>query len=361
MFVSHVPTADAEAVTRMRQAGAILVGKTATHEFGWGITCANPHFGATRNPWGADRIPGGSSGGSAAAVAAGVVPMALGTDTAGSTRIPASFCGIVGLKPTFGLVDTRGQCPLAPSFDHVGVLARTPGDVRIALEVLAQRPTRAETPPARSIGVCRDLHGAPLAAEVEDALAATIDVLTSLGADVGEASVPGAASPYETFATIQLYEALKVHRAWQLYPERRSEYGPDVRERLDLAARVDEHAHRAASEQRRALADSFDRLFRDIDVLLVPTAAITAPPLDNSETLPLRELVLPYTAPMNLLGLPACALRAGFDGDGMPVGVQLVGPRGSDGQVLALAARLYEATRDTQERRPANVRTGVVR
>jgi aspartyl-tRNA(Asn)/glutamyl-tRNA(Gln) amidotransferase subunit A len=358
MFSQHVPTSDAHAVARARRAGAILVGKSATHEFGWGITCSNPHFGDTRNPWAADRIPGGSSGGSAAALAAGLVPLALGTDTGGSVRIPAGFCGVVGVKPTYGRLGTRGQFPLAPSFDHAGVMARTPADAALVLDALGEQTLAADEPARLTVAVCPDLHRVPLAEDVESALAGTVDALRGLGADVAELPLREAPGAYDTFAAIQLAEALYVHRSLGLFPRRREEYGADIRARLELAADVGLGAYRAALDRRRRLEKDFERLFRQADLLLTPTAATTAPPVGSDPVrhlgrpVALRELVMTYTTPQNLLGLPACALRAGFGDDGLPIGMQLTGPRGADARVLQIADRLFEATAEIQDREP---------
>jgi aspartyl-tRNA(Asn)/glutamyl-tRNA(Gln) amidotransferase subunit A len=364
MFADHVPAADAEAVALARSAGAILVGKTATHEFGWGITCANPHFGATRNPWAAHRIPGGSSGGSAAALAAGLVPLALGSDTGGSVRIPAGFCGVVGLKPTYGLVGMTGLFPLAPSFDHAGVMARTPSDAALLFETLV-KPDDPRPSPARglpTVAVCPDLHRVQLAPDVEAVFARTVDVLRELGAEIVDVALPEAALAHDTFGAIQLTEAHHEHRARGLYPQRRDEYGADVRARLDVAARVDGHEHAAAIRERPRIRAGFERLFTQADLLLTPTAATTAPPVGSDsvphfgQPVPLRELVMTYTTPQNLLGLPAAALRAGFGDDGLPVGMQLTGPDGSERRVLRTVAQLFEATGEAQARRPDGAR-----
>jgi aspartyl-tRNA(Asn)/glutamyl-tRNA(Gln) amidotransferase subunit A len=360
MFADHVPAADAEAVALARRAGAILVGKTATHEFAWGITCANPHFGATRNPWAADRIPGGSSGGSAAALAADLVPLALGSDTGGSIRIPAGFCGVVGIKPTYGRVGTSGQFPLAPSFDHAGVMARTPADATLLLEALAQPDGRPSGPPRDRprVAVCPDLHCVQLAPDVEAVFARIADVLMELGAEIVDVALPEAAVAHDTFGVIQLAEAHHEHRARGHYPQRRDEYGADVRARLDVAARVGGDEHAAALRERARIRAGFERLFTRADLLLTPTAATTAPPVGSDsvphfgQPVPLRELVMAYTTPQNLLGLPAAALRAGFGDDGLPVGMQLTGPHGSEKRVLRTVAQLFEATGEIQARRP---------
>jgi aspartyl-tRNA(Asn)/glutamyl-tRNA(Gln) amidotransferase subunit A len=283
-------------------------------------------------------------------LAAGLVPLALGSDTAGSIRIPAAFCGVVGMKPTYGLVGTSGLFPLAPSFDHAGVMARTPFDAALLLEVLARR---RHSPLERfRVAIAPDLHRVPLAADVQSVFERTIETLSRLGMEIVEVELPEAAIAYETFATIQLAEAHRVHRTRALYPDRREEYGADVRERLALAATVEHDDYLAALDQRRRIVAGFGRVFAEADLLLTPTAAICAPRMGTDRvdhlgsSLTLRELVLTYTSPQNLAGLPVCTLRAGFGDDGLPVGVQLTGPPSSDSRVLGVAARFFEATRD---------------
>src|SRR4051812_45442943 len=209
MFAAHVPDRDAAAVAALRAAGAILIGKTQTHEFGWGITSVNDAMGSSRNPWDPSLVPGGSSGGSAVALAARMVPLALGTDTGGSVRIPAAFCGVTALKPTFGRTDARGAWPLAPSLDHVGLMARTPEDLALALSVADRRPQTADRRAAlRGVAVVVG-PGVP-----DDAIA----VVEGLGARFVERALPDPARCEAVFATIQLWEAARVHEQAGLYP-----------------------------------------------------------------------------------------------------------------------------------------------
>jgi aspartyl-tRNA(Asn)/glutamyl-tRNA(Gln) amidotransferase subunit A len=325
MFAGHVPRADAAALARARAAGAILVGKTQTHEFAWGITSVNPLMGTSVNPWSLDRISGGSSGGSAVALAAGLVPLALGSDTGGSIRVPSSFCGTAGLKPTYGLVSREGIFPLAPSLDHPGPMARRPDDAALLLAAIADDV--APDDGMRRIGVYTDL-------------------LVKPPFDVVEVELPEAELAYPTFVPIQRAEALFTHRSAGLWPARRDEYGDDVRSRLEAAETVTLEDYLRASEDGRRLAAGFARAFRDVDLLLTPITAGSPPPIGDEGDL--RDRVMPYTVPQDLAGLPACAVRAGFDALGLPVGVQLTGPPGSDARVLAAAQELYEATADVQ-------------
>ncbi|HKP17229.1 MAG TPA: amidase, partial [Gaiellaceae bacterium] len=227
MFDGHVPGVDAEAVRRARDAGAVLIGKTQTHEFAWGITSVNLLMGTSRNPWAPARMSGGSSGGSAVALAAHLVPLALGSDTGGSIRVPSAFCGTVGLKPTYGRVSTTGVFPLARSLDHPGPMARTPADAALLLATIAgldERDPATEDVPlgdldaalaaglaGMRVGICPDLHPVPLAPDVDSAFRAAVDAVGQLAGEVVEVEFPGAARLYETFGVIQRAEALFTH------------------------------------------------------------------------------------------------------------------------------------------------------
>ena len=374
MFDSHVPTRDAEAVRRARAAGAVLVGKTQTHEFAWGITSVNERMGTARNPWARDRVSGGSSGGSAVVLAAGEVPLALGSDTGGSIRVPASFCGVVGLKPTYGRISAAGAWPLARSLDHPGPMARTPVDVALLLEAIA--------------GVTPLI---PLRATLRSATFAASCTAAWRGSSSGSARTSTsfrsrptsrrcstrrwphsrrrvrasrryrcrrAELSYPAFGVIQRAEALDTHRRAGLYPARRDEYGADVLGRLDAAAAVTLEDYLAAAADRERVRSGFARLFRSCDVLLTPVSAAAPLPIGDETVLhdgvelSFRDLVMSYTTPQDLVGLPACAVRAGFDALGIPVGVQFTGPPWSEALVLRAAQGLFEATDDVQGRRP---------
>jgi aspartyl-tRNA(Asn)/glutamyl-tRNA(Gln) amidotransferase subunit A len=360
MFAGHVAAADAEAVGRLRGAGAILVGKTTTHEFAWGMTGCNRHFGTGRNPWSLAHVTGGSSAGSAAALAADEVPLALGSDTGGSIRIPAAFCGVSGLKPTYGLVDTAGVFPLAPSLDHAGPMARTPDDLRLALEVLARaaRPATPRDLRRLRVGVCAQVAGVEPTAQVRQAVENAAAVLAGHGCETTDVAFERDDSARRTFAVVQQAEALAVHRGAGLWPSRRAEYGDDVRGRLEDAESLTLDEQVAAGIERERLRVRLDRLFAAVDLLLMPVSP--SPPvewgledLDHlGERRLIRDVVLPVTSPVNLVGVPACAVRGGFDELGLPIGVQLVGPRGSDVTVLTAASAFFAATPELQQRRP---------
>ena len=326
IFSQHIPARDAELVRRLRDAGAIVVGKTGTNEFAWGITGENAHYGPVRNPWDPDRVSGGSSGGSAAAVATGVVPVALGSDTGGSIRIPAAWCGVVGLKPTYGFLPVDGLWPLAPSFDHAGVIAGSPADAGLAL----------------GLDVQADVAGVRVGGE-------SAALLGVLGATVVDAELPERERTHDVARTMQLVEGRSSHEQAGLWPVRAAEYSEVVRSRLELAESVTLEAYVEEVSERARLSALVTQLFQRVDVVVTPVASIPAPRLGEDASL--RDVVMPFTVPQNLFGLPACAVRAGFE-DGLPTGVQITGRAGAEDVVLNAAQALWEATPELQERAP---------
>ncbi len=374
MFADHIPKEDAEAIRRAREAGAILVAKTQTHEFAWGITSVNERMGTSKNPWALDRISGGSSGGSAVALATHILPLAIGSDTGGSIRVPGAFCGIVGLKPTYGRISAAGVWPLARSLDHPGPMARTPTDAALLLEALAgvdpADPATEDIPlgdvadalragvTGASVGVCPDLHVVPLAPDIRTAFDTAVQTVESLGGRIREIGFPGADTIFDTFATTQRAEALYTHTSAGLYPERASEYGDDVRSRLELASTEDVSDYLAAAAERQRIRAGFARVFREVDLLMTPVSAGSPVPIGDESAIhfgseiDFRQLVMSYTVPQDLIGLPACTVRAGFDALGIPVGVQFTGPPWSEAWVLGAAHAFYEATPEIQDRWP---------
>ncbi|MDA0159522.1 amidase [Solirubrobacter ginsenosidimutans] len=340
IFKGHVPKADAFAVQRAKSAGAIVVGKTLTHEFAWGITSNNPHFPPCCNPWDAERIPGGSSGGSAVALATGGAALALATDTGGSIRIPAAFCGVSGLKPTYNQIPATGVFPLARSLDHAGPMGRTPADVRLFYAAL----TGSRTHPldaAPSVAICPDLHLHPLTPGIQRAFDGAA---TALGAF--EVGFDEAARIYPAFVAIQSVEAALAHSV--LFPTRKAEYGEDVAARIERARTVTVDEYVEATATRERLRTNFARVFAAADLLLTPIHALP-PELRGVGAQSFRDAVLPYTVPQNLAGLPSAAVPVGFDEHGLPVGVQLTGPAWSEGRVLAAAEALFSATASARE------------
>jgi aspartyl-tRNA(Asn)/glutamyl-tRNA(Gln) amidotransferase subunit A len=330
MFAGRVPDRDAEVVRRLRKAGAIVVGKTATHEFAWGITMRHAKLEPTRNPFDPARTPGGSSGGSAVAVADGMVPLAIGTDTGGSIRLPAALCGVVGHKPTHGLVSLDGVWPLAPSFDHAGPFARTAEDAALLLDVMrGGRGAVAPAPPARP------RYGFALPMEVDPQVEAA---LRARAAELGavEVSLPDALPAY---APLFGREALTTHRSAGLWPARRDEYDETVAERMAIAERVTDEQVAAAAVQRERVDAAMAEVFEHVDLVLSPVCA-WAPPPRLDDPVDFRPAVTPLVCLQNLLGLPACTIPSGTDRDGMPIGLQITGPRGADAAVLAAVAQV---------------------
>jgi aspartyl-tRNA(Asn)/glutamyl-tRNA(Gln) amidotransferase subunit A len=370
LFADHLPAESAECVRRVERAGAIVIGKTNLHEFAWGVTGENPHYGPCRNPWDPARATGGSSSGSAAAVALMAAPLALGSDTAGSIRIPASLCGIVGLKPTFDRLPRTGLFPLAPTLDHVGLLAREPGDLAVLLHVLEDRHLRgatgdldAEAPQAGHamrglrLGVVPWSSGDEPDGDVAAVFRAAVALAESQGAELFELDTELFAHVLGTFAPIQQAEAYFVHHSRDLYPAHRSEYSDDVRVRLELAESVSLADYLAGATERDRLAARVRQIFETVDVLLTPVGAARTPTLDDlsdgASASAFRKLMLSHTVPQSLSGIPSCAVRAGFDRQGLPIGVQLSAPRGGDERLLQVVNAFYLLTQPIQGRWPA--------
>lgn len=345
----RVARADAACVRRLRQAGAVIVGKTTTHEFAYGPTGDRSVHGPTRNPRDLTRMSGGSSGGSAAAVAAGMVAFALGTDTGGSVRIPAALCGVVGFKPAHGAISTEGVLPLSRTLDHVGVHAPTVRDCLTVYEALAEPgptgPEGTRTPDTGRIGWLTE--EAPVAGDPRVAATVRRALEAAVGA-VPDAVWSQAQAGREAFLAIQSTEAVEVHaqrmeRAPGLYDE-------EVLRRLQAAAAIPAERYAAAFDTRKAVTPLVGELFDRHDVLALPTVPITAPPLGARELgarelgaagrgTPVRDALLSLTSPWNLLGLPAFSIPVGSV-DGLPVALQLVCRPGDETRVAAIADRL---------------------
>jgi aspartyl-tRNA(Asn)/glutamyl-tRNA(Gln) amidotransferase subunit A len=359
MFKEYVPEVDAAAVRLAKEAGAIVIGKTSTHEFAWGISGYNVHFDSGRNPWDLDRVSGGSSGGSGAALAAFEAPLALGTDTGGSIRAPAAFCGLVGFKPTFGAIPAAGVFPLASSLDTVGPLARTPGDAALLYSTLIRR----EVVPDQYVAGLRVATAPGLMSlqpipAVQAALETTLSVLEDLGATPVEVELPDSKEILKVFAVVQQLEALLAHRARGLWPDRHNEYGEDVLSRLGSAEELTVDDYVAASIAREWIRAAWVEAFRHADLIATPVAPLSPSRLGEEDvehlgqTRLFRALMLRYTTPQNVVGVPACAVRGGFDELGIPVGIQLAGRPGADETVLGAAQTLFDATPEIQGRWP---------
>jgi aspartyl-tRNA(Asn)/glutamyl-tRNA(Gln) amidotransferase subunit A len=356
-----IPRDDAVVVAQLKQAGAVILGKTNMHEFAYGVTSNNPHYGPIRNPWDLERIPGGSSGGSAAAVAAGLCYGSIGTDTGGSIRIPASLCGVVGLKPTWGRISCEGVVPLSPALDCTGPLARTVRDAailtgalyfRVGREPDLSKPATLRVNPRKiCLGIPRQLFFDALSTEVRKAFDSAVRDLCKAGMTTTDISIPLLDEAEDTGNHIAWVEATLFHSQQGYFPARASDYGEDVRSRLEMGARVSALDYLQALEIQKQLVVQLHMALAesDADAIIVPTTPIVAP-LINEETTrigaheyPTRALLLRLNRPANLAGVPAISLPCGFSPSGLPIGLQIIGGVSSEAVLLRIA-QAYEST-----------------
>jgi aspartyl-tRNA(Asn)/glutamyl-tRNA(Gln) amidotransferase subunit A len=369
-----MPSEDSTVARKLARAGAILLGKTNLNEFAYGITGGNAHYGPVHNPWALDRISGGSSAGSAAAIAAGLCAASVGTDTGGSIRAPSAFCGTVGLKPTFGRVSVFGTMPLSPSLDHVGPLARSVADAAILLGLIAGRdpldPTSSSRPvedfrgalggkPLRKfrLGRPREHFWEKLDVEVRRAAEASVRDMEKRGALVREVSLPHLKESLDAATDISLAEALHVHEAAGHFPARAAEYGEEVRHRIEAGGKVPANRYLAGFDVRKRLLAEFEEAFQNVDAIVSPTVPVPAPVLGaesvhiDGEEIGVRPAIVGHTRPANFTGLPAISIPCGFTRDGLPVGLQLIG-RAFDEATLLRIAFSYERENDWRARHP---------
>ena len=330
VFADHVPETTAPAVVRLEEAGYVNVGKSNLHEFAWGITSENPHYGSVPNPVAPGRIAGGSSGGNAAALAAGLVHAALGTDSGGSVRIPAACCGIVGFKPTYGLVPIDGCFPLAPSYDHAGPMARDVDRCERMMRVLADgfEPAALSSLAYLRVGMAWTARADPLVQRRVESAAALLPAPARV-------DLPFPDGVYATFAR----DAADVHR--DLFAAHGDLYGENVARKVAWALRFDDPAVEAATAERERYRARLAELMDDLDLVVTPTVPMVAPPLGIGD-MALRERMIELTLPWNTVGAPALALPCGRAEAGLPASIQLVGKPGDDALVLA-AGRLLES------------------
>ena len=364
IFADRVPDRDCAVVEKLRSAGAVLLGKLNLHEWALGVTNQNPHFGPACNPWDTTRIPGGSSGGSAVAVASGFCYASPGSDTGGSIRIPAALCGVVGLKPTYGRVSLRGVIPLAWTLDHAGPLARTIGDLALALNAMAGHdpldPSSPDVPTedytARIEDGVKDVRVLiptnyffdEIDAEVDGAVREAARVLASLGASVTEAALPRV----ELLAAqrpILLTDAAAYHR--EHLRERAADIGADVLTRLRAGQTFTGMDYAQARRDRDELRREWTAVLRDHDVILSPTTLVAAPPRDGGDAVATAQRLTANTLPFNLTGLPAISVPCGFTKDGLPIGLQLATGAWREGLLLRVA-RAYERATAWHQRQP---------
>jgi aspartyl-tRNA(Asn)/glutamyl-tRNA(Gln) amidotransferase subunit A len=362
-FADRVPGEDADVVRRLKTAGAVIVGKQNLHEFGLGATSASSHFGPVHNPWDRDYVAGGSSGGSGAAVAASLCYGALGTDTGGSVRIPASFCSIVGLKPAYGRVSTRGVIPLSWSMDHVGPLTRTVLDAAILLQAIAgydpqdttsvDRPVSAlmaaikRGPASLRVGVPREPFFTGLHADVQTAVEQAIGVLSKLTAGVRDVVVPVNA---ELHLEVMLAEGFAFHAA--RVREAPQWFQPPVLGRLRGGEAVGTTTYINRRRELDQLRRAARGLFAQVDLLVTPTVPLLPIPVTEAQDDEAgTALYARNTRPFNAYGLPAVSVPCGFAKNGLPIGLQIVGPPWGEESVLRLAHAFEQAT-DAGKRRP---------
>ena len=349
LFEHSIPDHDAAVVQKLDSAGAIMLGKTGLHELAYGIASDNPHFGAVRNPHDRDRIPGGSSGGSGVAVATGMALMATGTDTGGSIRIPASYCGVVGLKPTYGLVDRSGVRPLGLSLDHVGPLAMSVRDAGIILDVIADRAHRRPAPQKISdvrIGLPSNFYFDHVDPEVAAAVQAATRRAEGLGARVISVPVPDIDALNTVARLILLAEASAV---FEPYLAQRDKFGSDVLALLDQGRLVPATDYVNAQRLRKVFVREFHKLFETIDCLVTPSTPITAPRIGekqvqvDGETQDARLATTRFMRGINVLGFPALSIPCGKSKAGLPIGLQLIARPYEDDLVLFVGSKIEGA------------------
>ena len=352
---------DAPVVTALKEAGAVLLGKTNMHEFAYGTTSNNPHYGAVRNPWDVSRIAGGSSGGSAAALAAGLCYGSIGTDTGGSIRIPSSLCGVVGLKPGLGRVSTDDVVPLSPTLDFVGPLARSAEDAALLLEAIGvrgkgeRRLRLGRVPSSRSrrprLGVPQEFFLDVLSPEVERAFQTALRTLEKGGARLKEVFLPLLPETEDAGNQIAWAEATHYHQHAGWYPAHAEEYGEDVRKRLEKGTKVPAVAYLQALELRDQFIAAFHVILEEeeLDALVVPTTPITATRVGEESVAikgsshPTRALLLRLNRPANLAGVPAISVPCGLTENGLPVGLQFIGAVTEELLLLELAYNFERA------------------
>lgn len=358
-FADNIPNEDAYTVKKVKKSGGIINGKTNTHEIALGVTNNNPHFGACKNPWDITRISGGSSGGSAVAVATGMSLAALGTDTGGSIRIPASLCGVVGLKPTYGRVSLKGILPLSWNLDHAGPITRKVEDAALMLQVMGgydeEDPTSVKTLPGDYISHLKDNmkdRKVALAVgkyieeatdpEILKAIHTATEVLKDQGATVQEIDVDflreaALANGLMTQADGAAFhrERMKEHLDW---------FGDDVRQRLQTGAGFTSSEYALARRTQAEVKRRSEILFDEVDILLLPTTPITAPILEGEDAIERARLLTRFTAPFNLTGLPALSVPCGFTKENLPIGLQIVSRAWNEAGVLRAGFNFQRAT-----------------
>ncbi len=365
IWEGYTPKEDAFVIRKLRNAGVIFIGQHNMHEIALGVTNVNPHFGACHNPWDFSRMSGGSSGGSAAAVASGLCYAALGTDTGGSIRIPSSLCGVVGLKPTYGRVSVRGVLPLSWNLDHVGPMGRSVRDVQLVykiisgydeMDVFSQKPVNYRAGRKNQEGL-RGLRVALADDDFfreadEDILAAVRKaghLFEQLGATVELVEIPNGYLAAVTNGQMVISDAAAVYE--KELQERAELFGEDVLQRLCNGAALTSTQYIHGRKTQTILKKQFNDFFKKYDLLLTPSTAVTAPFIEGKDALEQARVLTRFTAPFNLTGLPAMSMPCGFDRHGLPVGLQLVTKAWNE-ELLFQAGKAYEEAAGWWEKRP---------
>jgi len=357
-FNENVPAEDAVTVKKLKEAGVVILGKTNLHEIALGVTNINATTGNCLNPWDRTRITGGSSGGSAAAVVTGMALAALGTDTGGSIRIPASLCGVVGLKPTYGRISLRGIVPLSWNLDHAGPLTKSARDAALLLQVLAgydrEDPASPDVPVHNylididlgvkgwRIGLASGEYIEAAEPKVLEAVRSAAQVFKSLGARVEEVQLPWLRSAARANGLMTPADAAAFHR--ERLMEHPDWFGEDVRQRLQAGAAASSTEYILARREQSESRGKAAQFFGQYDLLLLPTTAISAPLIEGLDSLGQAPQLTRFTAPFNLTGLPALSIPCGLSPEGLPLGLQIVGPHWGEAAILR-AANAYEKVR----------------
>jgi aspartyl-tRNA(Asn)/glutamyl-tRNA(Gln) amidotransferase subunit A len=371
IFDHFIPDYDSTVALRLREAGTILLGKLNLHQFAYGPTGENPDYGNMHNPWNLERIPGGSSGGSASATASGQCTLTMGTDTGGSVRIPSALCGLVGLKPTYGRLSRYGITVLSWSLDHAGPMTRTVEDCALVMNAVAGYDPRDPSSANRSIpdftqslvenikglrlGIPKEVFEDPVDSEVENAVRNAIELLAGLGATIHEITWPLYHASKAVSGTIQMAEATAYHS--QLLKRQSSHLDPKVRLRLEAGLFVSAVDYVQAQRARRLFYQQSCDLFKKVDILAGPTVPVTACPIGTEDVrigntlLGVIPALTQFTRPFNLNGFPAITVPCGFSRSGLPIGFQLAGKPFDEATVLR-AAFAYERATDWHQRRP---------
>lgn len=364
-----VSNIEATSVAKMKESGAILIGTNNTHEFACGITNVNPHYGSSKNPWNLSRLSGGSSGGSAVAVATGMVPASLATDTSGSIRVPSSLCGVVGLKPTYGRVSKYGIVDLAPSLDHVGCITRSVWDAAAVLQIISGQDPLDHTTEKKnvpnyvkviedndniskrlSVKIPNEYFFDYLQPDVEKVFFNFVNTIKSMDIPVSDIHMADSDKIYESWRPIRLGESAEIHMKW--LQSKSEDYGEDVLKMLLQGTEVSAVEYIRAHKFRKDLRNEFVNLLGNENVLIMPTTPLVAPGFEeksvniNGKTLQIYQALSRQTIAFDSTGLPAVSIPIGFSKDHLPIGLQIIAPPFQEEKLLSLAYA-YECSNDS--------------